>query len=308
MGSAVLIALSAAGLALFGLIAYAILLTTYIVARDESSAIIMFWRLLRSGYGIISDRLGEFVSDAATADRMAAEHLSNVRNLGSMAAAHPGKVAVAIKPTALGLTVGKEAAIERARTIVSVAQTLGVFVWFDAENKETLPAYQDFVLTLSAEFMNVGAVVQAMHVPATSLIEQLSFSNLHVRIVKGAYGDGEIVERQDLRQRMIDLNQHALAQFGNEQLVAIGSCDEPVVERAGRSQELQLLWGVRGALAEGLRKQGRYVTIYCPFGSLKAGHGYFMRRLKEGIHPSMIITFIRNIFEARRFRKTLTRD
>ena len=287
---------------------YGLLLTTYIVGRDEAGTIAVFRRLLKKGYGIISDQLGEYVTDDTGADRLAAAHLANVRHLADLAAAYPGRVAVAMKPTALGLTVGSERARLRAAEICSVAASLGVFVWFDVESKETLAAYHTFVVDLAQVFPNVGVVVQAMHLSSTKVVTMLASHNVHVRLVKGAYADGEILETQALRDSLIKLNAHARVEFWDDRLVALGSCDDVVVASAGIAQEHQLLWGVRSALAVHLREQGKRVTIYCPFGSLKSGHGYFMRRLKEGIHFSMMLNFVRNILEARRFRKSITRD
>ena len=286
---------------------YLLLLRTYITARDEAGAIGAFERLLGAGYGVISDPLGEFTRTPEDADRMAEAYAQNIRHLAPLAARHPGKVAIAVKPTAIGVG-SDEGATRRAERICWAARATGVFVWFDAETRAVHMPTHDLVTGLARRgFRDLGLAIQSMYTDASWLLLSVSRLPISVRLVKGAYaGDGDTKDGAAIAEHLRRLIHAARSCYDDRPaMVATGSCDETVIREAGNEVERQFLWGVRPNLAARLLAEGRRVTVYCPFGDLKRGHGYFMRRLREGIRWSTLWLFVRNILEARRFRRSL---
>jgi proline dehydrogenase len=135
----------------------------------------------------------------------------------------------------------------------------------------------------------VGIVLQARLWRTSADVKALSDLAPDVRLCKGIYLEPPSVGMQDreairhsfstlLRQLLRGGSRVAIATH-DEVLVtdALAAVDEYAVPAGG--YELQMLLGVRGDLAQTLRRAGHRVRIYVPFG--KDVFGYSVRRLRE---------------------------
>src|SRR6185436_1277166 len=89
--------------------------------------------------------------------------------------------------------------LPRVRSLAKLAQDRGVGVTLDAEESERLELTLDLFEALSGEF-RVGLAVQAYQKRALAVCDWLASLNrkISVRLVKGAYWDGEVKRAQQL--------------------------------------------------------------------------------------------------------------
>jgi proline dehydrogenase len=303
-----------AGLAI-GIRFYRLMLTSYVAAEDEAGAIRAMGRLLHAGYHITSDPLGEFTADAAKVPDILAFYERHVEKLDGLARTYPNRrISIAIKPSRFAFEADWKTFFESLRHLVAKAQDHGIFIWVDAEKQSMQEGTVKAVMTLRGQGrMNVGLAIQSMHVTSFVYARRLASLRIPIRVVKGAYADGDIDAPRMIDDLFLKICHRAAfhAPKNRPYHLAVGTHDEILLARAMHRAawrkdltfESQFLFGVRPALQELLLSRGYETLIYLPWGSRKEASGFFRRRLKEGIRPKTIFLFIRNLSEARRFRK-----
>ena len=307
--------------------------TQFIVATDARAAADRLEDLWRRGRAATVDLLGEHTHSQAEADGYAARLADLVTVLIAASRQWPanevlerddlgalGRVAVAIKPTALApdfaaLTAraGISSATRRLMPILQAAAAEGAQVWFDLERYEVKHVTHRLVRELldrpELAGLQAGIVVQTYlqdsYEDLVSLCEGAPRREtpLGIRLVKGAYWDTETVvaaaaawpvpvyehkaETDANFERCVRLvhsyHGRVRAAFGSHNLRSLA-----YAIAAGRAAgipdngyEVQLLWGMAEPVHEAFRQLGFRLRVYSPMGELVPGMAYLVRRLLE---------------------------
>jgi RHH-type transcriptional regulator, proline utilization regulon repressor / proline dehydrogenase / delta 1-pyrroline-5-carboxylate dehydrogenase len=199
--------------------------------------------------------------------------------------------------------------LPRLRALAQLANARGVGVTIDAEESERLELTLDLFDALSRA-SRVGLAVQAYQKRALAVCDWLAGLRrpLAVRLVKGAYWDGEVKRAQQLgmadypvftRKAVTDLSYVACARRLLEApatlfpAFATHNCRSvaTLLELAGdRPFEFQKLHGMGDALYEALLAERQVVCrVYAPVGSYTDLLPYLVRRLLEnGANTSFV--------------------
>jgi RHH-type proline utilization regulon transcriptional repressor/proline dehydrogenase/delta 1-pyrroline-5-carboxylate dehydrogenase len=307
--------------------------TQFIVATDARTTAAQLESLWLKGRAATVDLLGEHTHSQAEADRYAARLADLVKVLIEASRAWPvnellehddlgplGRVAVAIKPTALApdfaaLTAeaGVASASRRLMPILEEAAANGAQVWFDLERYDVKGVTHRLVRELLSRpelaGLQAGIVVQTYlrdsYEDLAFLCEEAAGREvpLGIRLVKGAYWDTETVvaeaagwpvpvyqlkaETDANFERCVRLvhsyHGRVRAAFGSHNLRSLA-----YAIAAGRAAgipdngyEVQLLWGMAEPVHEAFRQLGFRLRVYSPMGELVPGMAYLVRRLLE---------------------------
>lgn len=287
----------------------------YVAGTNEEELGRTLKKLKRRNIGFTTDILGEHISELSEAKACLKAYIELAEWLDAFRGAfsirnNPYGTSISIKPSHLGLCLDQEAFKQNLRTLVRDAKDVGVFVWVDAEEKETLAATYSAVLKVAALpecAGNIGTVVQSCHRESAVWLNYFRVSNIPVRLCKGAYPDGDIRDEHELREVYIGQAKNMLDAGA---YIAIASHDGEIIDQlaariVGRQIpmdrfEFQMLLGVRMGYQESIAKQGFRMTTYVPFGDHYAA--YLLRRFKKGLrNKSLLFLFIRNLYEGTRF-------
>ncbi|HWM41602.1 MAG TPA: bifunctional proline dehydrogenase/L-glutamate gamma-semialdehyde dehydrogenase PutA [Burkholderiales bacterium] len=205
--------------------------------------------------------------------------------------------------------------LPRLRELADLGSQRGVGITLDAEESERLELTLDLFEKLSAEF-DVGLAVQAYQKRALAVCEWLAGlrRRIGVRLVKGAYWDGEIKRAQQLgmpdypvftRKIATDISYVACARtllsapdfiypaFATHNCRTVATILElrPPEKGATGGLEFQKLFGMGDALYDALlaERPGIPVRIYAPVGGFTELLPYLVRRLLEnGANTSFV--------------------
>ena len=199
--------------------------------------------------------------------------------------------------------------LPRIRELARIAAERGVGVTLDAEESERLELTLDLFDALSKDF-RIGLAVQAYQKRALAVCEWLASLRRHisVRLVKGAYWDGEVKRAQQLgmpdypvftRKAATDISYVACAgvllsaptlypAFATHNCRTVAT----ILEISGeREFEFQKLFGMGDALYDALLAEHPEVEcrIYAPVGGFTDLLPYLVRRLLEnGANTSFV--------------------
>lgn len=272
--------------------------------------------LLEKGFSITSDLLGEFGSDPEKIKSLVEQYVAHIEVLGSIKRAHLNKaVTLAIKPSQIGLGLSPLYFQKNLMQILTAARNEGIFIWVDAEKKEDREAVSSIVIRMNSFFHGfVGLALQSVHSDAMQFLAKLLEKNVPVRLVKGAYTDGDLTDINDINLNYRKLFWEALYHYKNspeKSIVAVATHDERLInyalayrrdEEVGHIIQVQMLYNIRKKLQMELVGQQYNVLVYVPWGSDRIG--FLKRRLEEmkkGMLKSNRWLFVRNIFEAWRY-------
>lgn len=235
------------------------------------------------GISCTVDNLGEFVFKKEEAIE-AKEQIIRV-----IEAIHEHKVDahISLKPTQLGLDIDFQFCLDNLKEIVEKANNYDIFVNFDMEDYGHLQPSFDLLDQLSAEYGNIGTVIQAYFHQSQENLEK--YRDFRLRIVKGAYKEPEqyaYQNKKDIDQNFINLIEWHLV---NGKFTSIATHDHIIINHVKEfvkknniskdKFEFQMLYGFRRDLQLKLAREGYHFCTYVPFG--KDWYGYFMRRLAE---------------------------
>jgi proline dehydrogenase len=287
----------------------------YVAGTTEEELGKTLKKLRTRNIGFTADILGEHISEiweskACMKDYIElAEWLDAFRGIFSVRN-NPYGMSISVKPSHLGLCLDQEVFKQNLRMLVWNAKDSNVFVWVDAEEKETLAATYSAVLEVAALpecAGNIGTVVQSCHRDSAVWLNYFRVNNIPVRLCKGAYPDGDIKDEQKLREVYIGQAKNMLDAGA---YIAIASHDSEIIDRlvsyiVGNNIpwdrfEFQMLLGVRMGYQENIAAQRFRMTTYVPFGDHYAA--YLLRRFKKGLrNKSLLFLFTRNLYEGTRF-------
>jgi proline dehydrogenase len=211
---------------------------------------------------------------------------------------------VSVKPTQVGLEIGKEFFKENLRPLLDKAKEAGVFVRWDMESSEWTQATLDPFEELWAEgYQNMGVVLQSYLRRTMDDGKRMNELGVRVRLCKGAYVEPPEVAFQDKAE--VDRNYVEVAKVLMKDGVypALATHDDAIIdilkvfaskEGIGPERfEFQMLHGVRRDLQQQLRKEGYNVRVYVPFGI--SWYPYLMRRLAE--RPANVLFFVGSVVQ-----------
>ncbi|TRL79177.1 proline dehydrogenase family protein [Staphylococcus haemolyticus] len=242
-------------------------------------------RLNDKNIAVTVDNLGEFVGTVEEATQAKNEILEVMQAIKDYNVdAH-----MSVKLSSLGGEFDTELAYNNLREILLKANEFdNMHINIDTEKYDSLQQIVEVLDRLKGEFRNVGTVIQAYLYDAIDLIEK--YPNLRLRLVKGAYKEGEQIAYQTKEE--IDANYIKIIEkrlLNAKNYTSIATHDDQIINHVkqfvkshniDRDQfEFQMLYGFRSELAEDISRQGYHFTIYVPYGN--DWFGYFMRRLAE---------------------------
>jgi len=256
-------------------------------------------KLIEDGFLLTVAYLGEHFKDLETVKRHKGEYLKLAEVLKNF----NSRAEISLKPSQLGMELGREVFYENLKEICKEANNMGIYINVDAEEYRTVWDTVEVVERLNGEGFKVGTVIQAYLFDADKILERLAKFRINLRLVKGAYKESPKVAYQ--RKKDIDERFKVLA----EKMLRIegvypefGTHDDKLIryimefgDRIGKdktSYEFQMLYGVRQRLQREILDKGYRVRIYLPYGDY--WYPYFMRRLAE--KPSNAILVLRGAF------------
>jgi len=249
---------------------------------------------------VTGNYLGEAEHDERTAKDAVAAYLKILDGI----IAQDLKGNVSVKPTQVGLEIGKEFFKENLRQIMDRAKEHNIFIRWDMESSDWTQATLDpFVEMWEEGYRNMGTVLQSYLRRTMDDALHMNELGARVRLCKGAYAEPPEVAFQDkaeVDQNFIDVSK-ALLKDGN--YPALATHDDEIVETLiqfvrqegipSESFEFQMLHGVRRDLQQDLRKEGFNVRVYVPFGV--SWYPYLMRRLAE--RPANMLFFVGSVVQ-----------
>ena len=253
------------------------------------------------------DMLGEAARTARDADNYVASY---ARAIGAVTA--PDAVSIKLSALHPRFEEAKRARVmtellPRVRTLASLAHQRHVGVTLDAEESERLELTLDIFDALSKEYP-VGLAVQAYQKRALAVCEWLASlrRRISVRLVKGAYWDGEIKRAQQLgmpdyplftRKSATDISYVACARAllsapgAIYPAFATHNCRTvATILELGGEFEFQKLFGMGDALYDAVLAEHQVsCRVYAPVGGFTDLLPYLVRRLLEnGANTSFV--------------------
>lgn len=250
---------------------------------EDTTAVIH--NLNREGASVTLDYLGESVTNEQEIAQVLDTHLRLFQHIRS----ENLKANVSLKLTAIGLDIDTESCYRNVERLLSAAGS-DLFVRLDMESSAYTQTTIDLFYRLwSAEYRNVGVVIQAYLRRSEQDIHRLIKDGVRVRLCKGAYKESADVafpEKSDVDANYVKLMK-LLLEKGNYPAIAT---HDPAMITAAKEfarknhipsdrYEFQMLYGIRRDLQSDLVREGYGVRIYTPFGT--HWYPYFMRRLAE---------------------------
>ena len=289
--------------------------------------------LARKGYNFSFDMLGEAAQTQADAEKYFRDYENAIAEIGVSARSerstdNPG---ISVKLSALHprYEYPKRARVlrelgERAQALALQAKDLNIGFNVDAEESARLDMSLDLIEMMMRDpnldgWDGFGVVIQAYQRRAPFVIDWLAAlardrgRRIMVRLVKGAYWDGEIKRAQMMglasypvftRKALTDVSYQACARklFANADIIYPQFATHNALtaalvrEMAGdiRDYELQRLHGMGEALHDSLLAAGLRSRIYAPVGGHKELLPYLVRRLLENGANS---SFVNQLFD-----------
>jgi proline dehydrogenase len=246
--------------------------------------------LERIGMPTVLTLLGEAISDDAEASRVADHYLALLDRVASNGL----KAQISVKPTQLGVDVGRDLCATLLERLVRKAAEAGNFVWVDMEATPYVDATLDLYRRVRGQHSNVGVCLQSYLYRTADDLEALLPMRPTVRLVKGAYAEpphAAFPRKADVDANYVMLAKRLLspeARVGGA-IHGFGTHDPQVVARitdfaegAGVAKgafEIQMLYGIRRNDQLRWRAEGHTMRVLISYGSY--WFPWYMRRLAE---------------------------
>jgi proline dehydrogenase len=272
---------------------------TYIAGETLEDGLAATRALNAEGCRATLDVLGEDVSTLEEVGGYADEYLRAVEAL----AENRLDANISIKPTAMGLRLSQDHAVERVVEIATCAARHGMTVRLDMEDSSVTQSTIDLYRRVRQRgHGNVGLVLQSYLRRTIEDARQLAAEAASVRVCKGIYVEPREIAYQDydiVRQSFLDACEQLMRAEGT--FTAIATHDEWLVygtrrlisalDLDGSRYEYQMLYGVDPQLRRMIVSEGHPLRVYVPFG--KGWFPYSIRRLVE--NPRLAAHVARNV-------------
>lgn len=269
----------------------------FIAGEDLQTAAKAIRKLIRAGFFVSVDILGENVHDRAQAEAARDAYLELLRRADDLSPS----LDISVKLSLLGLDIDPELCKTHLEELLR--QAVPHTVRLDMEGSPHTQATLDRVTETHAHFSNLGQALQAYLFRSEKDLESLMAQNISVRLCKGAYKEPSSIAYQsmdDIRANFLRLARRLLKQ-GHQP--AIATHDEHLLKEllAFIEQEkipaenfyFEMLYGVARDLQKQLRDRGYRVRVYVPYG--QAWLPYTLRRLAE--KKENVLFVAKNIFK-----------
>lgn len=275
-------------------IAYAVerkLAGRWIAGPTIDDAITLARRANKKGIGVVINYLGEdFKSVHDVADALG----TYIMLIDAMAA-YGIKGDVSVKPTSLGLSLGKGIFEPNFRELADYAKKKGIFIWMDMEGQETVDAAIEVYMRLIKNG-NLGICIQACLRRSMEDTKRIVKGGGVIRLVKGAYssrrGNGIFGDRSKVSENYREIMEYL---FDNASRFTIATHDRDIIsktillnKRHKRKVTYAMLNGIDNRYLSSMAAAGESTAIYIPFGTRWVGYSY--RRLKEVGHARLILS------------------
>ncbi|MFQ6107527.1 MAG: proline dehydrogenase family protein [Thermoplasmata archaeon] len=214
---------------------------------------------------------------------------------------------ISVKPTHLGLRIGRDLCLRNIEELVVEAKRAGNFVRIDMEDHSTTTDTLAIYRELRGRHDDIGVAIQAYMRRSQQDVQSLASEKANFRLCKGIY-----VEPPEIAfQMMSEINENFVAllkmMLEAGSYVGIATHDdeliarsEAIIEKLGlgtNDYEFQMLLGVREETRQEVMSRGHRMRVYVPFG--RDWYPYSMRRLKE--NPKLVRHIIRELLKWERF-------
>jgi proline dehydrogenase len=254
----------------------------WVAGEDVDSAIRRAKERNTVGMGVLINFLGEHLTDQKEIESTVSEYLRLLDLMDRTGV----KGCASIKPSQLGIRLGREYWIKRAERILERSAQTQRFLWFDMENhtdtQETLDVYRQ----LKPSYPKLGICLQAYLKRTLDDVEKLRSVDGVIRLVKGAYNEPASIAYKDRDSVSRNFASILSNLFAERMQFAVGTHDESLVSRtislnkeAHLPIEFQFLLGVRNDLKTQVLKEGLPVVEYIPYGTEWLAYSY--RRIRE---------------------------
>jgi len=265
----------------------------YVAGETLIAAINKAKMLNEQGFVGTLDILGE----AADSEKKVEAFVSEYKELIKTIAAQKIQGGISVKPTAVGLLISYDYALNQFREIVKVLKKDHLFLRIDMEDSpytdQTIKLYTE----LKQEYDRVGIVFQAYLNRTWHDLENMKSSG-DVRLCKGIYLEPPEISLKGknlVRQNYLKCLEYMLT---HNFKIGVATHDDFLLEGAiellkkyhmdKQRFEFQMLYGVRTQVAKKLVHDGYKVRLYIPFG--KDWYAYSMRRMYENPYIAFHVT------------------
>jgi proline dehydrogenase len=274
---------------------------SYVAGETADDAVRVTRALRASGRLVTLDYLGEDTTDETQAEIVAEEYVHLLGKLAADGLTHGGATEVSVKPTAVGLFVRSDLAVENIARICGAAHEAGTTVTLDAESYDAIEPTHRIISSLRADYPDLGCVVQASLRRSEADCKELAGYGSRVRLCKGAYNEPESVAY--VAKRDIDLAYarclrvlmngagYPMLATHDPRLIEITGSLATLAGRSTDSFEYQMLYGIRPVEQQRLANTGARMRVYVPYGG--DWYAYLVRRLAE--RPRNLALFVRSL-------------
>jgi proline dehydrogenase len=263
-----------------------------------------FLRAATEANGIDLEVTGNYLGEAEHDERTAQDAVNAYLQILDGIVAKGVKGNISVKPTQVGLEIGKDFFKANLRQLLDRAKGAEVFIRWDMESSEWTQITLDPFEELWAEgYNNMGVVLQSYLKRTMDDAKRMNELGVRVRLCKGAYAEPPEVAFQDKAEVDDNFIEVSKALMTGGVYPALATHDDAIIDtlkvfadknRIGpETFEFQMLHGVRRDLQQQLRKEGYNVRVYVPFGI--SWYPYLMRRLAE--RPANMLFFVGSVVQ-----------
>lgn len=200
---------------------------------------------------------------------------------------------ISVKPTQIGLKLGRMLMESNYTKVVDHAKARGIFVWLDMEEPGTVDKTIEMYLK-SVKKGNVGICVQAYLKRSHIDLARIVRAGGIVRLVKGAYSLREGITFQSKSEIADNYRKMLRYLFEHSERFTVATHDPSIIDYAmelnhvhRRKVTYAMLNGINNKKALAIARKKEGIALYVPFGTRWIAYSY--RRLKEGGHLSLIL-------------------
>lgn len=263
-----------------------------------------FFRAATEANGLELEVTGNYLGEAEHDERTAQDAVNVYLQILDGIVEKGVRGNISVKPTQVGLEIGKEFYKGNLRQLLDKAREAEVFIRWDMESSEWTQTTLDPFEELWAEgYQNMGVVLQSYLRRTMDDAKRMNELGVRVRICKGAYAEPAEVafqEKSEVDDSFIEVSKALLS---DGVYPALATHDDVIIDTlkafADKNSigpdrfEFQMLHGVRRDLQQQLRREGYNVRVYVPFGI--SWYPYLMRRLAE--RPANMLFFVGSVVQ-----------
>ncbi len=264
----------------------------YVTGEERSQALNVADQLIREGYAVSLEYIGENTRSAEACQQAKQELAVLVSELGQQGKS--GRVSFDLSH--IGLLVDPALALRHLLELAEVAQAYAIELFISMEESAKTDAILQVYREAVASYPLIGITLQAQLHRTWSDANDLLMPGTRVRLVKGAYEEADTVSlarSEELDQRYIKLFELAVKRGCH---LSTATHDEGLIAtllqkdwQGAASVEMELLYGIRPELCVQLRAKGYPVRVYLTYG--QEWYLYLCHRIAE-YPPNLFQAFV----------------